>query len=100
VAPHLQFATALKHYQKQSLAFIMDVENNYDMSSGWICSDIGMGKSAVVIAAIGANPIPVDDQPSASKSRRRDSTRTAKNSISSAQSSFLQSDCLDSGKMK
>jgi SNF2 family DNA or RNA helicase len=44
---------------------MMDVENNYDMSSSWICSDVGMGKSAVVIAAICANPMPVDDQPSA-----------------------------------
>lgn len=43
---------------------MMDVENNYDTSSGWILSIIGMGKSAIVIAAICANPIPVDDQPS------------------------------------
>lgn len=41
----------------------MDVENNYDTSSGWILSIVGMGKSAIVIAAICANPIPVDDQP-------------------------------------
>jgi hypothetical protein len=86
VATPLPFATTLKHYQKQSLAFMMDVENNYDMSSSWICSDVGMGKSAVAIAAICAKPMPVDDQVP-SKSRLGDSTRTAKNSISSAQSS-------------
>jgi hypothetical protein len=87
------------HYQKQSLAFMMDVENNYDTSSGWILSIIGMGKSAIVIAAICANPIPVDDQPNSEQVMRHNSTRTAKNSISSSQSSLLQSHCWDSGKM-
>ncbi len=59
------FATELKHYQKQSLAFMMDVEHNYSIKSGWICSDVGMGKSAIVIAAICHNPMPVNGQPSA-----------------------------------
>jgi len=63
VAPSPPFVTQLKHYQKQSLAFMMDVEQNYQVKSGWICSDVGMGKSAIVIAAIVNNPMHLEDQP-------------------------------------
>jgi len=63
--PSPTFVSELKHYQKQSLAFMMDVEHNYSTKSGWICSDVGMGKSAIVIAAICNNPMPLEEQPTA-----------------------------------
>ena len=64
--PSPPFLTKLKHYQKQSLAFMMDVEHNYQVKSGWVCSDVGMGKSATVISVIANNPMmPLRDQPSA-----------------------------------
>jgi len=68
-----QFRTPLFHYQKQSLAFMADVEESDDQlwidrrgsseeapeietRGGWICSDVGMGKTAVVIALVATKP--------------------------------------------
>ena len=63
-SPPPPFLTALRHYQKQSLAFMMDVEesgtswkmNEIDTRGGWICSEVGMGKTAVVIALVASLP--------------------------------------------
>lgn len=44
------FSTALRHYQKQSLAFMVDVERSAGendserMRGGWLASEVGMGK--------------------------------------------------------
>ena len=43
------FTTALRHYQKQSLAFMVDVErasteDNQKMRGGWLADEVGMGK--------------------------------------------------------
>ena len=57
------FRTQLKHYQKQSLAFMHDVEQNYTIKSGWIASEVGMGKTAVVIALIVSNPMASHEHP-------------------------------------
>jgi len=43
------FTTALRHYQKQSLAFMVDVErasaaDNEKMPGGWLADEVGMGK--------------------------------------------------------
>ena len=66
--PHV-FTTHLHHYQKQSLAFLLDLETQQHpppqrVRSGWLCSEVGMGKSAVVLALVAANPMPVDQHPS------------------------------------
>jgi SNF2-related domain len=69
--------TTLKHYQKQSLAFMQDVERSKDSSilgqqlfkkkhlyfclGGWLASEVGMGKTLVVIALVASdegNPLP------------------------------------------
>ena len=70
--PSPPFVTNLRHYQKQSLAFMQDVENGNDswedvyfhdgeqmkvkMRGGWIASEVGMGKSAIVIALVASDP--------------------------------------------
>jgi SNF2 family DNA or RNA helicase len=72
-APPPPFCTTLRHYQKQSLAFMVDVEqstdrncarrmNDADTRGGWLCSEVGMGKSAVVIALVAANPMVAQTQ--------------------------------------
>ena len=43
------FTTDLRHYQKQSLAFLVDVErtsatDNQKMRGGWLADEVGMGK--------------------------------------------------------
>ena len=54
-APPAPFRTPLRHYQKQSLAFMVDVEqqqlsgdnswkmHGVDTRGGWLCSEVGMG---------------------------------------------------------
>ena len=49
------FTTALRHYQKQSLAFMVDTERT-KKRGGWLCDEVGMGKSAVVLALVATNP--------------------------------------------
>lgn len=64
------FVTSLKHYQKQSLAFMVDLERGSDDArknrdcnesveptrGGLLADQVGMGKSAVVIALVATNP--------------------------------------------
>jgi hypothetical protein len=54
--PPALFRTKLYHYQKQSLAFMIDVERNEAEKGGWLCSEVGMGKSACIIALVASNP--------------------------------------------
>ena len=49
------FTTALRHYQKQSLAFMVDIERTKNRG-GWLCDEVGLGKSAVVLALVATNP--------------------------------------------
>ena len=64
--PPPTFVTDLKHYQKQSLAFMYDVETaskaNLDPTKGfrggWLASEVGMGKTAVALALVETNPYP------------------------------------------
>jgi SNF2 family DNA or RNA helicase len=63
------FVTPLRHYQKQSLAFMIDTEesqvewmnrllhDDFATRGGWLCSDVGMGKTAVVVALVATKPI-------------------------------------------
>jgi SNF2 family DNA or RNA helicase len=63
------FVTPLRHYQKQSLAFMIDTEesqvewmnrllhDDFSTRGGWLCSDMGMGKTAVVVALVATKPI-------------------------------------------
>ena len=37
------FVTPLRHYQKQSLAFMVDTEKKFDRG-GWLADEVGMGK--------------------------------------------------------
>ena len=66
--PSPPFTTNLHHYQKQSRAFLLDIELHQTagqrVKSGWLCSEVGMGKSAVVIALVAANPVALSEQPS------------------------------------
>jgi superfamily II DNA or RNA helicase len=47
--PRSKFTTTLRSYQKQSLAFMKNLEER-GMRGGWLSSDVGMGKSAIVLA--------------------------------------------------
>jgi SNF2 family DNA or RNA helicase len=49
------FVTPLRHYQKQSLAFMVDAEWTANRGE-WLCDDVGMGKTAVVLALVVTNP--------------------------------------------
>ena len=49
------FVTSLRHYQKQSLAVMVDTEKTSNCG-GWLCDEVGMGKSAVVLALVATNP--------------------------------------------
>ena len=47
------FTTDLRHYQKQSLAFMVDVErasteDNQKMRGGWLADEVGMGKVSLL----------------------------------------------------
>ena len=65
--PPPPFRTHLCHYQKQSLAFMQDVEESGDpiqactsreglpVRGGWLCQEVGMGKSAIVIALVASD---------------------------------------------
>lgn len=74
VTPPPIVKTTLKHYQKQSLAFMQDVEKNIDASTvgridvhphvgtghynivgGWLSSEVGMGKTLTVIALVASD---------------------------------------------
>ena len=48
------FTTNLRSYQKQSLAFMISKETSAN-PSGWLASDVGMGKSAIVLALIASD---------------------------------------------
>ena len=75
--------TVLRPYQRQSLAFMLDIENAPDSDSrvfrstrwggartlrgGWLCDEVGMGKTLSVISLIlsrprAANELPTDAQ--------------------------------------
>lgn len=68
VTPPNTFVTKLHHYQRQSLAFLLDIEQSQSggqkVKSGWLCSEVGMGKSAVVIALVNENPLSEMQHPS------------------------------------
>ena len=59
--------TDLRHYQKQSLYFMVELERGPPTStdtnlggnlrSGFLCSEVGMGKSCTVLALVAANPM-------------------------------------------
>ncbi|KAL9189332.1 hypothetical protein ACHAXT_011822 [Thalassiosira profunda] len=49
------FTTSLRHYQKQSLAFMVDTERT-SSRGGWLADEVGMGKSAVVLALVATSP--------------------------------------------
>mmetsp|Transcript_57068 Transcript_57068/g.139047 ORF Transcript_57068/g.139047 Transcript_57068/m.139047 type:complete len:831 (-) Transcript_57068:269-2761(-) len=68
-SPPAPFVTPLRHYQKQSLAFMMDAEASgrawtsdshphvgIKARGGWLCSEVGMGKTAVVLALVASLP--------------------------------------------
>ena len=42
---------------------MLDIENNTSVKSGWLCSEVGMGKSATVVALIASNPLPSEQHP-------------------------------------
>jgi len=85
VTPPPVFTTQLKHYQKQSLAFMCDVESSNDPTTlgmvsvqtsmnhrnvpastyhtrgGWLATEVGMGKTAIVLALVASDqerPLP------------------------------------------
>ena len=79
----LAAGTVLRPYQRQSLAFMLDIENARDSDSrvfrstrwggartlrgGWLCDEVGMGKTLSVISLILARPrasneLPTDAQ--------------------------------------
>ena len=63
------FVTPLRYYQKQSLALMIDTEesqvewmkrlvhDDFTTRGGWLCSDVGMGKTDVVVALVATKPI-------------------------------------------
>ncbi|KAL3906750.1 MAG: hypothetical protein SGARI_003859, partial [Bacillariaceae sp.] len=42
---------------------MLDIERNTSVKSGWLCSEVGMGKSAIVVALIASNPLPQELHP-------------------------------------
>ena len=50
------FVTPLRHYQKQSLAFMVETERK-EKRGGWLCDEVGMGKTAVTLALVATNPL-------------------------------------------
>ena len=77
------FVTSLRHYQKQSLAFMLDIERSTGPSpfkkeldgvphrGGFLCDEVGMGKSAVVLALIASNPLPSNEAPTPEQMREQ-----------------------------
>ena len=63
------FKTNLRHYQRQSLAFMLEKErdgaaqNTNKSRGGWLADEVGMGKSAVVLALVATNPMQEDQCP-------------------------------------
>lgn len=55
--PDLLICDDLRDYQKQSLAFMLERERSegYRVRGGFLCDEVGMGKTVVVIALILAN---------------------------------------------
>ena len=63
--PAARFRTALRHYQRQSLGFCLERErlpvadaqlHGKPCRGGFLCDEMGMGKTAVLIALVAANP--------------------------------------------
>ena len=63
--PTARFRTALRHYQRQSLGFCLERErlpvadaqlHGKPCRGGFLCDEMGMGKTAVLIALVVANP--------------------------------------------
>lgn len=74
ILPPASFTTPLKHYQKQSLAFMCDVERSSDAGiagyirswyagtwtsyrarGGWLSAEVGMGKTAMILALVASD---------------------------------------------
>ena len=62
--PGLADGVVLRPYQRQSLAFMLDIERRISEKDstagcgGWLCDEMGMGKTAVCASLILANPLP------------------------------------------
>ena len=65
--PGLGQGINLRPYQRQSLAFMLDIEKRIEPGDatagrgGWLADEMGMGKTAVCAALILANPMRVID---------------------------------------
>jgi hypothetical protein len=79
VTPPCIFQTTLRHYQKQSLAFMLDAEGGEQQHQeegtatrgGWLADELGMGKTAVVLALVATNPMTTDNCPSLEDIKRK-----------------------------
>lgn len=67
VPPPEIFTTELRPYQKQSLSFMKNVESRFDRPVGWLASEVGMGKSAIVLALVASDKIAVPPRRSSSE---------------------------------
>ena len=81
--PGLASGTSLRPYQRQSLAFMLDLENApsddrrlgfktlwkqpngalFRLRAGWLCDEVGMGKTMSIISLILARPRPANQLP-------------------------------------
>merc|ERR1712138_268845 len=82
--PGLVPGTSLRPYQRQSLAFMLDLENArsddrrlgyktlwkepngvtlFRLRAGWLCDEVGMGKTLSIISLILARPRPANQLP-------------------------------------
>jgi hypothetical protein len=58
---------------------MIDVEENYMIKSGYLCSGpVDVGKVAVVIALIASKPMPLEQQPSLEDVRNRQVSKEVK----------------------